>query len=234
MAITKPAVLPPWAESGDKVQPSNAEIEAGWPSSAVPPSRQRFNWALNYCMNGVRYLTRRGIPDWDSDEAYAIGDRVIGPTGQSYQALTANTNKTPASNPSDWATWGFGPGDIATATTDNSSKLATSSWIRSAMTDIASAAGFEFLFSPNGYIVLPSWLGGLIVQWGNVSAVASGASATITYPIAFLNARYAFSAIGNSPTPGAITFESVTILVSERVWNQSGASRNIYWLAIGN
>lgn len=188
MSITRPEVIPPWADSGDKVQPSNAEIEAGWPSSAVPPSRQRFNWVLNYCMNGVRYLSRRGIADWDADETYAIGDRVIGPTGQTYQALTANTNKTPASNPSDWATWGFGPGDIATANSDNSSKLATTSWIRSAMSNIASAAGFSSVIATNGYIRLPSWLGSVIFQWGYVGSVPNGATgAAITFPIAFPN-----------------------------------------------
>ncbi|MBT9516690.1 MAG: hypothetical protein IV112_08345 [Methyloversatilis discipulorum] len=234
MAITKPDVLPPWAESGDAVQPTNAEIQVGWPAGATPPSRQRFNWILNYCMNGVRYLVRRGLSDWDAAETYAIGDRVIGPTGSTYQALTANTNKTPASNPSDWALWAFGPSDVATDSSDNSGKIATTSWIRSAMSNIASVAGFESLFAPAGYVVLPSWLGGLIIQWGNISAVASGASATITYPISFLNARYAFSAIGNSPSPGAITFENVTPLVSERVWNQSGASRNVFWFAVGH
>ena len=113
MAITKPSVLPPWAESGDAVQPTNAEIQTGWPAGATPPSRQRFNWILNYCMNGVRYLIRRGLADWDAAETYAIGDRVIGPTGATYQALTANTNKTPASNPSDWVLWGLTLGDIS-------------------------------------------------------------------------------------------------------------------------
>jgi|GEM_PF-4641748 len=184
MAITKPAVLPPWAESGDAVQPTNAEIQSGWQAGSVPPSRQRFNWILNYCMNGVRYLVRRGLADWDAAETYAVGDRIIGPTGSTYQALTANTNKTPASNPSDWALWAFGPSDVATAPTDNSGKIATSSWIRSAMSDIASAAGFSALLGDTGHIVLPSWLGGLIFQWGSVTT-ASGAHSTLTFGLSF-------------------------------------------------
>ena len=114
MALTKPPVLPAWAEAGDKVQPSNAEIQAGWPLSNVPPSRQRFNWLLNFLANGIRYLTRRGLPDWGADETYEIGDRVQGPDGLTYKSLTKNTNKTPAANPSDWARWGFTAAELGT------------------------------------------------------------------------------------------------------------------------
>lgn len=112
MPLTKPPVLPAWAESGDVVQPTNPEIQTGWPLSNVPPSRQRFNWLLNFLANGVRYLTRRGLPDWAADETYEIGDRVQGPDGLTYKALTQNTNKSPASNPSDWARWGFTASEI--------------------------------------------------------------------------------------------------------------------------
>jgi phage-related tail fiber protein len=114
MALTKPPVLPAWAEAGDKVQPSNAEIQAGWPLSNVPPARQRWNWLLNFLANGIRYLTRRGLPDWGADETYEIGDRVQGPDGLTYKALTQNTNKTPAVNPTDWARWGFTAAELGT------------------------------------------------------------------------------------------------------------------------
>ena len=108
MALTKPPVLPPWADTGDKTQPTNTEIQTGWPQSNIPPSRQRFNWILNFLANGVRYLTRRGIPDWDADETYLIGDRAQGPDGYTYVSLAnANINFPPAANPSVWAVWGY-------------------------------------------------------------------------------------------------------------------------------
>lgn len=237
MAITKPQVLPPWAESGDTVQPTNAEIQVGWPAGATPPSRQRFNWVLRYCMNGVRYLMRRGLADWDADETYAIGDRVIGPTGSTYQALTANTNKTPASNPTDWALWGFGPGDLATLETDNSSKLASTSWIRSAMSNIASAAGFASLLAANGYIVLPSWLGGVIIQWGTVSALQN-ATATGTYPIAFPNAAFHISASGSVNAIGSDSQRGMAFPVVDRfgftIANDGLADTSIRYIVIGH
>lgn len=107
MALTRPTVLPVWADAGDKVQPSNAELQVGWPLSNTPPARQRWNWLINWLWNGVRYLVRRGMPDWDSTETYEIGDRCNGPDGYTYKSLTQNTNKTPASNPADWVRWGY-------------------------------------------------------------------------------------------------------------------------------
>ena len=105
MAITKPPVLPPWADAGDKVQPSNAEIQVGWPLSSIPPSRQRFNWLLNFLANGIRYFSRRGIPDWDSSETYETNDRVIGPDGRTYRSTgPGNTNLVPGVSGA-WEEW---------------------------------------------------------------------------------------------------------------------------------
>lgn len=106
MAITKPPVLPSWAEAGDKIQPSNAEIQAGWPLSSIPPSRQRFNWLLNFLANGIRYFTRRGLPDYDAAETYMTGDRVIGNDGKTYRSLIDNnTAQTPSAQPTKWELW---------------------------------------------------------------------------------------------------------------------------------
>lgn len=106
MAITKPPVLPAWAESGDKVTPSNAEIQVGWPLSSIPPSRQRFNWLLNFLANGVRYFTRRGLPDYDAAETYMTGDRIIGDDGKTYRSLIDNNiAQTPSAQPTKWELW---------------------------------------------------------------------------------------------------------------------------------
>lgn len=107
MALTKPPVLPVWADTGDKTQPADVEIQAGWPVSNIPPARQRFNWFFNFCANAVRYLTRRGIPDWAADETYLIGDRTQWTDGKTYVSLAnANINFPPGTNPGVWDTWG--------------------------------------------------------------------------------------------------------------------------------
>ncbi len=84
---------------------------------------------------------------------------------------------------------------IATVTTandptfaDNSAKPASTGWIRSALSAIATAAGFVFNAAQSGYIKFPSWLGGWIVQWGASSAITSGSNQAVTLPITFPNA----------------------------------------------
>lgn len=108
----RPTTLPVWAEGGDKTQPSNSEINTGWPNSTIPPSRQRFNWVLNFLANGLRYLLQRGISEWDASETYPIGGKVsYGPL--EYKAITANTNKQPDISTSDWVVWGFTASNFA-------------------------------------------------------------------------------------------------------------------------
>lgn len=109
MPLIRPPVLPVWADTGDKTQPSDAEIAVGWPVTSIPPSRQRFNWFFNWAGNAVRYFSRRGVPDWIATESYEIYDiqRSL-VDGKTYRSLvTANINFEPSANPLKWERWGF-------------------------------------------------------------------------------------------------------------------------------
>ena len=131
MPYTKPSVLPAWAESGDKVQPTNAEIQTGWPLSSTPPARQRFNWALNYIAQAVRYLMQRGIPEWDTAEDYPQHARVqYG--GEIYRAVIANTGVTPGTDPAKWLA-GASASGVTPPQFDNDTSLATSEFVQRAL-----------------------------------------------------------------------------------------------------
>jgi len=99
--VKKPLPLPVWAESGEKVQPSNAEIAEGWPLSATPPSRQRFNWILGYSAQIGRYLMQNGIASWDADETYPPGAVVLH-EGKLWVAQRENHGVPPGTSQADW------------------------------------------------------------------------------------------------------------------------------------
>lgn len=99
--VTKPLPLPVWAESGEKVQPSNAEIAEGWSLSATPPSRQRFNWVLGYSSQIGRYLMQNGIASWDADETYPPGAVVLH-DGKLWVSQRENHGVPPGTSQADW------------------------------------------------------------------------------------------------------------------------------------
>jgi hypothetical protein len=73
---------------------------------------------------------------------------------------------------------------------DNSTKIATTGWVHAAMASIATAAGFAAALGGTGYIKLPSWLGGLIIQWGSsVLTTNVGGESNISFPLAFPTGR---------------------------------------------
>jgi hypothetical protein len=70
---------------------------AGADGAQGPQGEQGIQGAI-----GPSVLNWRGI--WDSGTTYAVNDWIVPAAGsQSYFALRSNTNKTPASNPLDWA-----------------------------------------------------------------------------------------------------------------------------------
>jgi hypothetical protein len=125
--ITKPVVgtLPPWADTGDKTQPSNADISIGFPHTDDKPTRQVMNWALNYTTNGVLYLTRRGIPDWGNQTSYITGDVCRAPNNKFYSAISSNMNMEPSANPAAWQLLYMFPSDLDSVyQTDAEAKVA--------------------------------------------------------------------------------------------------------------
>lgn len=111
---TKPPVTSVWASTAtDNVTPTDSFIASGWPLSTTPPSRGRFNWLLNYLYNGIRYLCRRGISDYDAAETYMSNDKAVGPDGITYISLVDNNiAHTPASSPTQWQRWGFAQSEM--------------------------------------------------------------------------------------------------------------------------
>ena len=104
--------------------------------------------------------------------------------------------------------------------------------------------GLSYLVDVNGYFVFPTWMGGLIIQWGLASAVGKagttgmGPYRDITLPIAFpvaclgVQATMNFSTMTSSAAgaPGATVVSNSVIRLQN---NYSSSAGDIKYFAIG-
>ena len=166
-ALTRPEVLSPWADTGDKTEPSGSEVSAGWPLTGLAPSRQRFNWVLWYATQGLRYLSSRGIADYSADETYQQHALCIGDDGRIYRSrINSNTGHTPSSSPTQWEVFEADiqsaggnisiPGGLILKTTTLSSATAgpvTWTFTDAFPTACLFAVAVPIVATPNGYDV---------------------------------------------------------------------------------
>ena len=94
--------------------------------------------------------------------------------------------------------------------------------------------GFSISLALNGYIMFPTWLGGLVFQWGRVTQ-ALGTISTVPFPVAFPNACMFLigGAYGNlAPTVGEFVEVLGETKDSFKVANSANGSASFF--AIGN
>ena len=120
---------------------------------------------------------------------------------------------------------------------ENSTKLATTGWVRNAMASIATALGFTGSYGRPGYIKLPSYLGGFMIQWGQTSSISSGGAQTVTFITSFpnycLSVMTTFSATSNGNVP--VTFGAGLYTTTQfQVYNYASSGSNACdWIAFG-
>lgn len=116
---------------------------------------------------------------------------------------------------------------------DNSTKVATTAWVRVAMSNIATAAGFALVPGTNGYIKFPSWLGGFVVQWGAGTVTGPLVNVDAALPITFPNAGLV-SFVSQVMEPVNVYFGCQIMNNSTIRFKQSGsAALAIRWIAFG-
>ncbi|MBS0430494.1 MAG: hypothetical protein JSR41_24675 [Proteobacteria bacterium] len=173
---------------------------------------------------------------------YVVG--LLGSTGNAAEARTALG--VPAAN--DAALTG-NPTATTQANSDNSTRIATTAWVRSAMATIASAAGFSSSFGASSYVKFPSWLGGLVVQWGSTVVITDGSgNAAVTFPLTYPTAvRGTVAVSGDSAvvsgaallsmyTTGWPTTSGFAVHVcnSTNAVSTASASVRVNWISLGN
>lgn len=109
-----------------------------------------------------------------------------------------------------------------------------------AVTPLKLGSGFAVSKTSNGYIKLPDWLGGLVIQWGVVTSLAAEATTTVTFPLTFPVAIRGGLASINRATAitGGVSNAYFSPLSTSQATivndGSSGATAEIFWVAIGN
>jgi hypothetical protein len=103
-------------------------------------------------------------------------------------------------------------GNLSTSATpadsDDSTRVPNTSWFYTgALAAVATALGFVFSKASPGYIKLPSFLGGLIIQWGE--ATVSGTT-NVYFPLVFPTAALGL-VVGEANAGSAWTSDSVSV-----------------------
>ena len=227
--------------------PNQAAYSTGFPSSTflpvpsggLPPFGADFNGILFSVTGTLTYLSGGGFYTYDSayataNSGYAQGALILKSNGLGYwQNLTDGNTTNPDAGGTGWAdpfiNATINPA-IDPAYGNSSTSPASTSWVRGAMQAIFSAAGFAVSLGQNGYLKLPSFLGGVVIQWGSNNTPVN-AGAIINFPIAFPNraAAVCLTDIGNgSHTVGynAISTTSITVTMS-------ASGTQIAYIAIG-
>ncbi|WP_347929497.1 phage tail protein [Pseudomonas helvetica] len=140
---------------------------------------------------------------------------------------------------------------LATETNQGTAKVATQTQVNEGTDDATVVTpkklrrGFAISLATNGYVAFPTWLGGLIIQWGTVYAPTYGTANVymtmpIAWPIAFPNVAFAamgsiFTGISSSSfTNWSLEGRSKTGTSWYYAGGQTGASPVLSYIAIGN
>lgn len=94
--------------------------------------------------------------------------------------------------------------------------------------------GILYSFGTTGYLVFPTWLGGLVIQWGLWNGINNDNAINVTFPIAYPNAAYVVVATQVSPggAAGRIVEVAIRGTTYYDAWGNSTANA-IYYISLG-
>lgn len=243
---------------------NGTEAERGWGivgANGFPPM-EWFN-ALGYAQSYyTAYLFQQGIPSWTALQNYYVNSYAIGSNGKLYKSKTGtdgapNVGNDPISDATNWGVFDFSDATHAatskatpvdadelpildSAATFGLKKLTWANLKATLVTYLSTTTGFAISLTNNGYIKLPSWLGGLIIQWGTyfIGDVINSNGIPITLPITYPNGNL-FAIAGQQETSAGawnafvIGKSTTQVIIAPQEWSAVAQSASINWLSIG-
>lgn len=125
----------------------------------------------------------------------------------------------------------------ATETVLGVAKIATQAQVNAGTDDTVMVTpkkmrfGFQILKDANGYVMFPSWLGGLIIQWGYQNVPGSTTS-VYPFPMAFPVACVSIVATFGTPAQGSVNSDMVSAN-QFKLQNLYTGSQIARWIAVG-
>jgi len=161
---------------------------------------------------------------------------VAGNSGQEFAVATATTGNSAVNKTQFDAKTG-----AATETVAGIAEICTNAELLAGSSDTVVATplklrlGFAANFAPNGYISFPTWLGGLIIQWG-LKNVPLSSTASVGFLPTFDNVYniQVTMASASFDAQAANYVDSVSTSGFNLTNKSPSSNANFYWLAIGN
>lgn len=248
-------------QSDDLTDNLTSDFKKGWEIVGTndEPTIEDFN-AMGYTLSQVlAYIHQVGIIEWSGTDGvvggqdYYAGISFVGYDGDIYLAILDSGGSIEARVPTNATYWkkvSSAGLDINGQTnkptpedTDNlvlqevGGDLKKLSWLNLK----ATLFDGDISLTENGYIKLPTEMGGLIIQWGTTGTIAQNATILVTLPVAFptafLNASVSYAA-----DPGINTIAALSALktslsqMSITKGNNGGGAEDLLttqWIAIG-
>lgn len=169
------------------------------------------------------YGANSGAQDADTLSGYAVGTLVNtiplrGTDGYISGAVPAASETV--------------PGVIELAT---QAEVDAGAAVEAAVTPSRMRLGFSYSLGVNGYVAFPTWLGGLIVQWGTTGSIPLSGSAYVGFPVTFPNAcrNVQLTHIVESTSPSYTKSCAGVTTSGFAVYSNYAQASPSYWLAFG-